>query len=580
MIRISDIDQFHVQKIRSALRLPPRVTDYQPSQSEINRSAPSLDVVFPPPRDGSLKPSIASRKIVSNRLYSPCDAQNDPLNSAESETSLPSPPNNSTQLSLFSMMTGTAAIENFRLRSDSPSPSPAVKLSNGSASLPSPPKNSDDDVSDLYNIPSDAESSKSSRRVDASQSPQQGFSPGPFQASDSSDDEDSEGEENHRNFRASLDYSDHLEEMQDSRSIASSTFARPKVSSTTKLSSVSRDKPLPPIRLSSLNLIEGLSNLSDSSLPYTQKTRSNEAIEGLPVNPQQPQGSLTRKSGDSVRSTTRSALPSPPSSPEGLKLQLSITPVPALPQVTIQPKSPESPIQTKLPSVAQALDQIQSPSTTQSGRGLGALSEFQSTRQIQPRSRESPTTVHLPLYGTYRNNPNAVQYLGSHRRLSTAIDEAEERKLAVLEEERRRRTMWLAEREKEEKREQEMRDREFMERKEQERLKRLVNARHAEMVRTELKRREEEAEARKQAEQKKRVEEKLTRQSRVRERIKSLGGMLLLSGFVNVLSGTTWKRRYYQLTTEEWKFFKNDEVICDMWDVDYGTSLIPFLVFI
>jgi hypothetical protein len=143
----------------------------------------------------------------------------------------------------------------------------------------------------------------------------------------------------------------------------------------------------------------------------------------------------------------------------------------------------------------------------------------------------------------------------------SAADAEEEKKLIVLEDERRRRAAERARREREEREEGEAREREFEERKEREKKRRLESARRAEERRAEQKRRQEEEEARQRAEKEQREEELRQKRDRIKQRFeKKKTGMDLLSGFITLESSSSWKRRYYRLSTEDWIFFKSDKV--------------------
>ena len=144
-------------------------------------------------------------------------------------------------------------------------------------------------------------------------------------------------------------------------------------------------------------------------------------------------------------------------------------------------------------------------------------------------------------------------------RASSPADTGEEKKLVMLEEERRRRATERARREKENREEEEARQREFEERKEREKKKRLENARKSEERRVEQKRQQEEEEARRKAEKERKEAELRERRSRIKQRYEKQAGMDLLSGFITLESSSSWKRRYYRLSTEDWIFFKNDK---------------------
>ena len=144
-------------------------------------------------------------------------------------------------------------------------------------------------------------------------------------------------------------------------------------------------------------------------------------------------------------------------------------------------------------------------------------------------------------------------------RAVSAADAEEEKKLIVLEEERRRRAAERARREREEREEEEAREREFEKRKEREKKRRLESARRAEEQRAEQKRQQEEEEARRRAEKEHREAELRQRRSRIKQRFEKKTGMDLLSGFITLESSSSWKRRYYRLSTEDWIFFKNDK---------------------
>jgi hypothetical protein len=144
-------------------------------------------------------------------------------------------------------------------------------------------------------------------------------------------------------------------------------------------------------------------------------------------------------------------------------------------------------------------------------------------------------------------------------RAKSPADEEEERKLVVLEEERRRRAVERARREKEAREAEEAREREFEMRKEQDKKKRLESARRAEERRAEQKRQQEEEKARQQAEKERKEMELQQRRSHIKQRFEKQAGMDLLSGFITLESSSSWKRRYYRLSTEDWTFFKSDE---------------------
>lgn len=604
MIRVSDPNHFNVQRFRSGLELPPRLTDYIPSARALTVadtfSPPLSPVKSPPPRGDSLKPCqivTPDKPVSSGKAYPPRDTHSQThdtsykLDHVEPAVGLPSASDNATHVSLFSVATGTAAVENFKLRSDSPSLSPAVKLSNRSLSLPSPPEDSDDgdddgdtddDGSEHPGAPSlFTHSSRSSRHVYAAQSPRQEFYPGPFQPSDSSSEEELR-EDTHYDSEAPDD--DDIEDTADTHPISKDSFTMTKPSpapakSSLLSSDVSRDKPLPPVRISSIDLLEGYHKI-DSPPSSVEKLSVNlDSVEKTPT-------------CDSFGSTTVSSLPSPPSSPDNTKPPLPIANIPtsrllpkivvhSSPQPTPRPQPTPIPPLHSFPAKAQTQTQTQSEASQSSPQivpqitpQIPSQSQSQSQSEPEPQTQlrpvslaqpqvslpKSPGSPPPPLFQTFRSSPSAMKYQNPHRRVSTAIDEAEEQKLALLVEERQRRTMERVERERKERREQEARDREFMRRREQVKLKRLQKAKMAEMTREELKRKQECEEAMRRAQLERRYEEQLSRQTKVQEKIRSLGGMLLLAGFVSVLSGTTWKRRYYQLTTEEWKFFKDDEV--------------------
>ena len=145
-------------------------------------------------------------------------------------------------------------------------------------------------------------------------------------------------------------------------------------------------------------------------------------------------------------------------------------------------------------------------------------------------------------------------------RASSPAETEEERKLAVLEEERRRRAAERAKREKEFREEEEARQKEFAERKKRDKQRRLENARKSEDRRVELKRQQDEQEALKKAEKERKDAEVRERRNSIKKRFDGQTGVDLLSGFVTLESSSSWKRRYYRLSTEYWTFFKNDEV--------------------
>ncbi|GJJ11450.1 hypothetical protein Clacol_005683 [Clathrus columnatus] len=616
ILRVSNINQFSVQTFRSALRLPPRVTDYVPSPIDND----SLPITSPPPRIDSLKDrgAITQKPVPASNQPSFLNRSAIHLTESPTMTGLLSPPNNvtqlslltmntvsthtnnnATQLSLLSMNTGTAAIENFSQRRKD---SPPLSL------LPSPPENNNGNGNDNVlkgreHVSSSPETSslRSSRLGYPTLSPRQPFVPRSFQPSDSSssseeesddDEEDDDGDacdykpRRHSRISPSINYSevsDHSDhDIPDSISIVSSTFPRPTTASSSSnsnpnpnLTKLSYDKPLPPIRTSSIEPISALPYMSPPSpLPPLKKISliidSTDRL--LPIDNDEDDDDsfqvLPRKSKDSLTGITISSLPSPPSSPEGFKAPL-MTPVPPLPPPQIsrqskpntQPSPPSEPlkVQFKLPSPQSAqVVQIQAPqadiqtqtqSNSQFGfrRLIGSRSVEQSQPASPPQNPPIESTIShnkLPLYGAFRSSPNNINNNAkqfTHRRISTSIDEAEERKLAVLEEERRRRTMELAEREKQEKREQEARDREFMERREQERRKRMENVRRVEMIRVELKRQREEEEARKNAERERRVEEQLSRQSR------DMGSPLSVLTLERIVAIREWDEGYEEL---------------------------------
>ncbi|KAF8524163.1 hypothetical protein JB92DRAFT_2881364 [Gautieria morchelliformis] len=144
-------------------------------------------------------------------------------------------------------------------------------------------------------------------------------------------------------------------------------------------------------------------------------------------------------------------------------------------------------------------------------------------------------------------------------RAKSPADEEEERKLLVLEEERRRRAVERARREKEAREAEEAREREFEMRKEQDKKRRLESARRAEERRAEQKRQQEEEKARQKAEKERKEMELQQRRSHIKQRFEKQAGMDLLSGFITLESSSSWKRRYYRLSTEDWNFFKSDE---------------------
>ncbi|KAF8517930.1 hypothetical protein BU17DRAFT_91357 [Hysterangium stoloniferum] len=135
-------------------------------------------------------------------------------------------------------------------------------------------------------------------------------------------------------------------------------------------------------------------------------------------------------------------------------------------------------------------------------------------------------------------------------RVVSAADAEEERKLAVLEEERRWREAERARVEKEEKQEEEAREREFKERKEREKIRRVESARRAEERRADMRRQQDEEEARRKAEKDKKEIEVQRRKNDIQKMLDRRPGMDLLSGFITLESGISWKRRYYQLSTE------------------------------
>ena len=232
---------------------------------------------------------------------------------------------------------------------------------------------------------------------------------------------------------------------------------------------------------------------------------------------------------------------------------------PALPAPT--PSQPLADSSSPLPPHRKAaIDGLPGPALSSPPHTAGEEEGFRSRSKWaeQPNSVESPatredTTDHLVPKRTYSR---------FHARAAVAggADEEEERKLAVLEEERRRRATERAKREKEVREEEEMREREFEARKEREKRRRLESAKKAEEQRAEQKRQKAEDERRRKEEKERKEEEARQRRSHIQQRFEKQKGMDLLAGFVTLESSSSWKRRYFRLSTEDWVFFKNDKV--------------------
>jgi len=238
---------------------------------------------------------------------------------------------------------------------------------------------------------------------------------------------------------------------------------------------------------------------------------------------------------------------------------------PDMPPVPLKDEAPVPPKHEAVDGlpIPQTQSPIEQPAEVESSKvdglpkSLRSLPKYISSRQP---AGVSTASERLPSGSSFSASPTFRTRSRFSSRALSPEEEEEERKLAVLEEERKRRQAEIARREREEREEEEAREREFEERKERDRIRRIEAARKAEEKRLEMKRQQEEEEARKQAEKQRKEEETLRRRKEVGEQFMKQTGMDLMSGFITMEIGTHWKRRYYRLSTEQWFFYKDDEV--------------------
>jgi len=137
----------------------------------------------------------------------------------------------------------------------------------------------------------------------------------------------------------------------------------------------------------------------------------------------------------------------------------------------------------------------------------------------------------------------------------------EERKLAVLEGERKRRHAEFILLAKKQRGEEEAHERIEEERRTLERLKRIEATLKAEEIRRDIARQRENGLTQQIETGKQEQRAASTLQSEIVEyKPTEQDGMYLISGFITLETGLQWKRRYYQLSTEQWLFYKNDQV--------------------
>ncbi|KIJ55461.1 hypothetical protein M422DRAFT_24036 [Sphaerobolus stellatus SS14] len=275
------------------------------------------------------------------------------------------------------------------------------------------------------------------------------------------------------------------------------------------------------------------------------------AVEGLPTaGPKLLAEEQVEQRGSRSIDGMPKTLPSLPSKPATTPMSPSPAPV----SISSPPRSGSS-------SVRQSYDKPLPPQKQPESPTISPPQRTSSRFYTQPQSagQDTPTSSAQETPSSFRMSPPERTSSRFHRRNISTEQEEEERKLVVLEEERRRRQAERARREKEEREEEEARERAFAERKEAERLKRIENARKAEEKRLEMLRLQEEEAARRQAEKLKKEEETLRRRKDIGERIVQQAGMDLMSGFITLETGSSWKRRFYRLSTEQWVFYKNDQ---------------------